>query len=42
VINDPSNHAKFLEVVVNDPRLVPYFKLLMAAQHDPGLVRVVP
>lgn len=42
VIRDPANHAQFLEVVVNDPKLVPYFQFLMAEQHVPGLVRVVP
>jgi hypothetical protein len=42
VITDPANHAQFLEVEVNDPKLVPYFQFLMAAQHVPGIVRVVP
>jgi hypothetical protein len=42
VIKDPANHAQFLEVVVNNPKEVPYFQFLMAAQHAPGLVRVVP
>ncbi len=41
-ITDQANHARFLEVEVNDPRLAPYFQFLMAAQHVPGLVRVVP
>jgi hypothetical protein len=41
-ITDPANHAQFLEVIVNDPREVPYFQYMMAAQHVKGLIRVVP
>lgn len=42
VITDPANHAKFLEVVVSNPKEVPYFQFLMAQQHVTGLIRVVP
>lgn len=42
VITDPTNHAHFLEVVVNDPKELPYFQFLMTEQHVPGLVRLVP
>jgi hypothetical protein len=36
------NEARFLEVETNDPRGVSYFAFLMAENHVPGMVRVVP
>jgi hypothetical protein len=42
VLKDPSNHAKFLEIVTNDPLAAPYFEALMKAYGVPGRVRIVP
>ena len=42
VLADPNNHAKFLEVVTNDPLAAPYFQALMLEYGVPGRVRIVP
>ena len=42
VITDPSNHAQFLEVDVNDPREIPYVQFILAEEHVKGIVRYVP
>ncbi len=41
-INNPANHAQFLEIDTNDPETVGYWQFLAAQQHVKNDVRYVP
>ncbi|MFG2825316.1 restriction endonuclease fold toxin-2 domain-containing protein [Kitasatospora sp. NPDC048365] len=41
-IDNPANHAQYLEIDTNDPQTVGYWQYLLAAHHVKSNVRVVP
>jgi hypothetical protein len=41
-IQNPNNHAKYLEIDTNDPQTVGYWQYIAAAHHVPNDVRYVP
>jgi exopolysaccharide biosynthesis protein len=42
VINNPSNHAQYLEIDTSDPSTVGYWQFVAAEQHVKNNVRYVP
>jgi restriction endonuclease fold toxin 2 of polymorphic toxin system len=42
VIQDPANHARFLEIETNDPIAALYFQVQLGLQHVNGKVRLIP